>query len=109
MTVQLSCFILVTLGSIVLLANMPCKWRPLRKRVILVLLGIWTLSAIYSMAGVFKNRPFFVAVESRDTELVKELLSKKPLLVQSRTFLKNETGLHLAAKAGHHKMVELLL
>ena len=113
MTPQLSCFFLLAGFSVLVFlpASWPPKWRHLRKKVFLTFFGMWLVSAGFLLAGFLQTAPFFSAVKSGNIERVKELLSKKPSLIQAKTIAiwEDETALHLAATSGNSEMVVLLL
>jgi ankyrin repeat protein len=77
----------------------------------LIVFGLWLVSAGFLLSGFLQTAPFFKAVKSGNIERVKELISKKPSLIQARTIAiwEDDTALNLAAMAGNNEMVTLLL
>lgn len=107
---ELSYFIVIVgLTLVVASSQFPQKWRHLRKKICLSLLGLCLLSTVLLLSVGLQNRPFFIAVTSGDIERVRELLSKRPALIRARTIWENETALHLAVAAGRSEMVAFLL
>ncbi len=107
---ELSYFIVIVgLTLVVASSQFPQKWRHLRKKICLSLLGLCLLSAVLLLSVSLQNRPFFKAVTLGDIERVRELLSERLALIQARTIWENETALHLAAAAGRSEMVAFLL
>jgi len=111
--ILLSDFILLAMLSVLVFlpGSWPSKWRHLRKYVFLIVFGMWLVSAGFLLAGFLQTAPFFNAVKSGNIERVKDLLSKKPSLIQARTFTfwGDDTALNLAARTGNSEMVRLLL
>jgi ankyrin repeat protein len=93
--------------AVFLITGSP-KRRRWRKKLLLVAVGVWLVSAGFLMAGIFQKRPFFDAVKSGDFGRVKELLADKPTLIRSKTFL-GDTALHMAVTSGNTNMVAVLL
>jgi ankyrin repeat protein len=111
--IQLSYFFLLAIFSVLVFlpSSWPQKWRHLRKKVFLIVFGLWLVSAGFLLASFIQTAPFFKAVKSGNIERVKELLSKKPSLIQARTIAiwEDDTALNLAAMMGNNEMVMLLL
>ena len=77
----------------------------------LVFWGMWLVSAGFLLTSFLQTAPFFKAVKSGNIERVKELLSKRPSLIQARTIgvWEDDTALHLAATTGNNEMTMLLI
>jgi len=93
--------------GVLLVTGSPNR-RRWRKKLLLIAVSVWLVSAGILMIGSFQKRLFFEAVRSGDLARVKELLADKPKLVRSKTFM-GETSLHLAVTAGSNDMVAFLL
>ena len=118
MTLQMSYFILlggfsVLFGFLIFSPkSWPPKWWHLRKKVFLVFLGMWLVSAGFLLASFLQTAPFFRAVKSGDIERVERLLAEHPKLIQARSVSSmgdEDTALIIAAKGGNNTMVEFLL
>ena len=99
---------LIGLSILVLLVTRPRGRRKLRWRLLWVVAGVWLVSAGVYFKGVLLRTPFFDAVASSNVERARDLLAKRPNLVDARTLM-GKTALHLAVEAGNTNMVAFLL
>lgn len=81
----------------------------LRRVWIAVVLGAVIYSVVFISIEAVPSMSFFRLVKSGDITGVKELISRRPLLVHSETSFGRDTGLQIAARSGNAVMVKLLL
>lgn len=102
----LSCLIVLTV-LLLQFASSPKDVR-LRKKLYLILIGVWLTITTLFVADYFQKSPFFDAVKSGDLDRVRELLVDNSSLIASENFF-GDTALHIAVTSGNNDMIKVLL
>ena len=99
---------LIFMAMLVLNFTVSPKRRRWRSRLLIVIGGIWLLSAGLFVPDFFERKLLFKTLKSAESEQVRKLISNNPKLIQSRTLL-GKTSLHMAVESGNSNIVALLL
>lgn len=99
---------LILVAILVFAMTISPKRRHWRWKLLVIIAGVWMVSAGLFIPGLLRKGPFLKAVKSGDSGQVTELISENPNLIHSRTLM-GKTALHLAVESGNSNMVALLL
>jgi ankyrin repeat protein len=99
---------LVLMGILGFAMTVSPKRRRWRKRLLLVIAGIWLVSGVVFLSGFCNRKLLFKAIKSGESEQVRKLISENPKLIDARAVM-GKTALHLAVESGNSNMVALLV